>query len=114
MVAGERPHIGRPIPDPSETMSAPAQPRYIGARVRRLEDPRLLRGDARYIDDLVFPGLLHARLVRSGFAHATISGIDVTALRARFADAQVFTGDDVGALAIRAAADLPSVQSFPQ
>jgi aerobic carbon-monoxide dehydrogenase large subunit len=114
MVAGERPHIGRPIPDLSETMSAPAQPRYIGARVRRLEDPRLLRGDARYIDDLVFPGLLHARLVRSGFAHATISGIDVTALRARFADAQVFTGDDVGALAIRAAADLPSVQSFPQ
>ena len=92
----------------------PEQPRYIGARINRLEDPRLVQGQGRYIDDLVLSGMLHARLVRSQFAHATLLNIDTSALRNRFPQALAFTGSDIGSLAIRASADLPSVQSFPQ
>jgi len=92
----------------------PEQPRYIGARITRLEDPRLVRGQGRYIDDLVMPGMLHLRLLRSEFAHARIAGIDASMLQERFPAAQIFTGADIGELAIRAAADLPSVQKFAQ
>lgn len=92
----------------------PEQPRYVGARITRLEDPRLVRGQGRYVDDLIFPGMLHLRLVRSVSAHAKLVNIDVSALHAAFPQAFVFTGGDVGTLAIRAAADLPGVQSFPQ
>jgi carbon-monoxide dehydrogenase large subunit len=93
---------------------APERPRYIGARITRLEDPRLLTGKARYIDDLIVPGMLHVRLVRSALAHAKLTHVDTTALRTRFPRALAFIGEDIGTLAIRAAADLPSVQSFAQ
>jgi carbon-monoxide dehydrogenase large subunit len=94
--------------------SPPEQPRYIGARIKRLEDPRLVQGQGRYIDDMALPGMLHVRLVRSELAHARIVGIDVSALRDSFPTARVFTGEDIGALAIRAAADFPHVQKFAQ
>ena len=45
--------------------------RYFGASVARVEDPRLLRGDGRFVDDIKLPGLLHAALVRSPHAHAS-------------------------------------------
>ena len=92
----------------------PEQPRYIGARITRLEDPRLVAGKGRYIDDLVLPGMLHARILRSELAHARLTSIDTSVLHEDFPQALVFTGDDIGALAIRASADLPGVQSFPQ
>jgi aerobic carbon-monoxide dehydrogenase large subunit len=92
----------------------PEQPRYVGARITRLEDPRLIGGHARFIDDLELRGMLHVRLVRSGLAHAGLIHIDTSAVHARFPHALVFTGGDIGTLAIRAAADLPGVQSFPQ
>lgn len=92
----------------------PEQPRYIGARITRLEDPRLITGQGRYIDDLVLPGMLHARLVRSELAHAKLTNIDTSALHGTFPQALIFTGSDIGSLGIRASADLPSVQSFPQ
>src|SRR5262245_41302313 len=46
--------------------------KYFGASVRRVEDPRLLRGNGRFVDDIKLPGLLHAALVRSPHAHARI------------------------------------------
>lgn len=92
----------------------PEQPRYIGARITRLEDPRLIRGQGRYIDDLVLLGMLHARLVRSELAHAKLTNIDTSALHETFPQALIFTGNDIGSLGIRASADLPSVQSFAQ
>jgi carbon-monoxide dehydrogenase large subunit len=79
------------------------QPRFIGARITRLEDPRLISGQARYIDDLVLPGMLHLRLVRSELAHAKLANIDVSALHEGFPDALVFTGQDIGMLGIRRA-----------
>ena len=50
----------------------------LGKRVRRIEDPALLRGRACFVDDLRFPDLLHAVFVRSGEAHARVRGIDIS------------------------------------
>lgn len=55
---------------------------YMGAPVMRVEDDRLLRGDGRYLDDISYPGLLHAAFVRSEHAHAIVRGIDTTAAAA--------------------------------
>ncbi len=49
--------------------------RYVGAEVRRREDPRLLSGRGRYVDDLHPPGCLHAAVLRSPHAHARIRGV---------------------------------------
>ena len=49
--------------------------RLVGASVKRREDGRLVTGRARYLDDLVVPGLLHLAVVRSVHAHARIRGI---------------------------------------
>jgi carbon-monoxide dehydrogenase large subunit len=56
--------------------------RLVGARVPRIEDPRLLHGRGRFVDDLQPPRLRHAAFVRSAFAHARVDAIDPTAARA--------------------------------
>lgn len=53
--------------------------RYIGERVRRVEDPPLLTGSARYLDDIKLPGMVHAAFVRSPHAHARIGRVEVGA-----------------------------------
>ena len=69
--------------------------KYFGASVPRTEDPRLLRGQARFVDDITLPGLLHATIVRSPHAHARIRGIDSQAARAHPGVAGVFCFDDL-------------------
>jgi carbon-monoxide dehydrogenase large subunit len=59
-----------------------AAPRLVGTRIPRLEDPRLLRGGGRYIDDVKVAGALHVVFIRSPHAHATIGRIDFAAARA--------------------------------
>jgi CO/xanthine dehydrogenase Mo-binding subunit len=49
----------------------------IGTSIKRLEDPRLLTGRGRYVDDVVRPDMLHAVIVRSTHAHARLRGIDL-------------------------------------
>jgi aerobic carbon-monoxide dehydrogenase large subunit len=49
--------------------------RYFGAAVRRREDPRLLRGDGRFVDDIKLAGMAHAAFLRSPHAHARIHAI---------------------------------------
>lgn len=49
----------------------------VGARVRRTNDPRLLRGDGRFVDDLHLDDMVHAVIVRSGVAHGTIRTFEV-------------------------------------
>ena len=49
----------------------------IGQPVLRFEDPRLLRGQGRYINDVNLPGQAYAVFVRSPHAHAKIKSIDV-------------------------------------
>ena len=55
-----------------------ARPKAIGARVQRLEDPRLLAGRGRYVDDRQPQGTLHVAFRRSDQAHARIAGIEVS------------------------------------
>ena len=43
--------------------------RAIGARVLRVEDPRILTGRGRYVDDVTLPGMLHAAFKRSTVPH---------------------------------------------
>ena len=73
--------------------------RHVGARVRRVEDPRLVAGRGRYLDDIGFPGILHAAFVRSLHAHANILGVDVSAATRRPGVAALTGGDLAGRVA---------------
>jgi carbon-monoxide dehydrogenase large subunit len=53
------------------------RPKLVGQRVRRLEDPRLLAGMGRYVDDITPPGTLFVAFRRSDHPHARIRGVDV-------------------------------------
>ncbi|HEY8287992.1 MAG TPA: molybdopterin cofactor-binding domain-containing protein, partial [Acetobacteraceae bacterium] len=69
----------------------------IGQPVTRFEDPRLLRGQGRFINDVTIAGQAHAVLVRSPHAHARILGIDATAAFASPGVLGVFTQADLAA-----------------
>ena len=69
--------------------------KYFGASVKRREDPRFLRGEGRYVDDIKLPGMLHAAFVRSPYAHARITGIRTEAARWLPGVAHVFTFADL-------------------
>jgi aerobic carbon-monoxide dehydrogenase large subunit len=75
----------------AETVTA----RYAGARVRRVEDSRLLTGRGTFVDDISRPGMLHACFVRSPFARARINGIDPSAALAMPGVIAVFTAADL-------------------
>ena len=53
--------------------------KYVGRRVKRNEDPRLLTGQALFVDDVEIPGMLYAAFYRSDYAHATLKSVDVSA-----------------------------------
>ncbi|MGW2651072.1 xanthine dehydrogenase family protein molybdopterin-binding subunit [Streptomyces sp. NPDC001393] len=74
--------------------AAVPQHRYVGQAIKRVEDPRLLRGQAEFIDDLELPGMVHAAFVRSPHPHARIVSIDTSAARALDGVVAVFTGQD--------------------
>src|SRR5256886_5192786 len=50
----------------------------MGHSMKRKEDPRFIRGQGNYIDDIVLPGMLYMDIVRSPFAHAKIVKIDTS------------------------------------
>jgi carbon-monoxide dehydrogenase large subunit len=56
--------------------------RYVGARIERTEDEKLLRGQGQFVDDLKLPNLLHGGVLRSPHAHARIVSIDTSVARA--------------------------------
>ena len=66
----------------------------IGARVQRREDPRLVAGRGRYVDDITVPQLAHMAVVRSPFAHARIKAIDTTVAAAGAGVVAVYTAAD--------------------
>jgi carbon-monoxide dehydrogenase large subunit len=70
--------------------------RYIGERIKRNEDPRLLTGQALFVDDVDLPGMLHAAFKRSDYAHARLLSIDVSAACQRPGVVAVFTAEDMG------------------
>lgn len=63
--------------------------------MRRVEDPRLLRGDGRYTDDVSLPGQSWGVVVRSPYAHAAIRSIDTAPALAVKGVLGVFTGEDL-------------------
>src|SRR5881409_798971 len=69
--------------------------KYFGAAVKRREDPRFLRGEARYDDDVKLSGMLHAAFLRSPHSHARIQAIHAEAARALPGVAAVFTFADL-------------------
>lgn len=69
--------------------------KLIGAKVKRLEDPKLLRGLAQYVDDIRLPGMSHAAMLRSPHAHARIKHIDVSAARRLTGIVAIYTGADL-------------------
>jgi carbon-monoxide dehydrogenase large subunit len=70
----------------------------IGASVRRIEDPPLLRGEGRFAADIDLPGQLHMRVVRAGMAHGRILSIDTAAAAAIPGVVAIWTGADVASL----------------
>jgi len=70
--------------------------RNFGAEVKRVEDPRLLSGRGRYVDDVRLPGMVEAAFVRSSEAHAALGAIDVSAAQALPGVVRVLTMRDFG------------------
>ena len=68
---------------------------YFGKPMKRVEDPRLIKGIATYVDDITLPGMLHAAVLRSPYAHARINNIKADAAKASPGVVGVFTGADV-------------------
>ena len=85
-------------------MSAPddidvTRPQFVGAKVIRREDPRLLSGAGMYVADIKRHGMLHMAFRRSDYAHAAIISIDVEQAKAVDGVVAVYTGDDIAAMA---------------
>ena len=78
----------------------------LGNAVVRLEDPTLLTGSGKYVDDLDCPGAAHVVFVRSSVAHGTMRSVDIEAARSMPGVLAVYHagGDDLG---------LAPFQSFP-
>ncbi|MDP2607183.1 MAG: molybdopterin-dependent oxidoreductase [Deltaproteobacteria bacterium] len=72
--------------------------KFIGARVERAEDNELLTGKGVFVDDIDFPGMLHAYIVRSVHAHAKILRIDTGAAKKAPGVVEVITFKDLGAV----------------
>src|SRR6202162_6345000 len=74
--------------------------RYTGASIKRSEDPRILTGAGRYVDDIKLPGMLHAAFVRSPLAHGRVLSVDVSAARALPGVVAALTGADLEAMTV--------------
>jgi carbon-monoxide dehydrogenase large subunit len=67
----------------------------LGARVKRVEDPKLITGKGRYLDDITLPGMTHIAILRSPYAHANIRSIDTSKAKAAPGVLTVITGADI-------------------
>ncbi|MBI4492759.1 MAG: xanthine dehydrogenase family protein molybdopterin-binding subunit, partial [Chloroflexi bacterium] len=72
--------------------------KLIGAAIRRREDPALVVGAGRFVDDLSLPGLLHLALARSPHPRARVLGIETKAAEVAPGVVAVVTGRDVASL----------------
>jgi len=68
---------------------------YVGQRIKRFEDPRLLIGKGAFVDDLRLPEMLYAVVLRSPYAHARLRSIDTSAARHLPGVVAVLTGQDI-------------------
>lgn len=73
-----------------------AKKKFVGQRITRNEDPRLLTGQALFVDDVHLPGMLHAAFLRSDYAHARILSVDASTAREHPGVVAVYTAADMG------------------
>lgn len=86
---------------------------WVGASVPRREDPRLLAGRGRFVDDVTLPGMLHAQFVRSTEAHAEILSVDLTEVREVPGVVAAYTADELGLADITALLERPAHEFVP-
>lgn len=85
--------------------------KYVGQRIKRTEDPRLIKGLAHYVDDIRLPDTLHVAFVRSVYAHARITSIDTTEALKAAGVVAVYTGKDVAKIGpVPCASALPDLK----
>ena len=86
--------------------------KYVGQRVKRTEDPRLIQGLGHYVDDIKLPDTLHVAFLRSMYAHAKIKSIDTSEASHAPGVVAVYTGKDVAARVgpVPCAAALPDLK----
>src|SRR5262245_18370579 len=68
---------------------------FVGAPLKRREDPRFLTGTSCFTDDLAPAGVLHAGVVLSSHAHARLRMIDAAAARTALGVRLVATAADI-------------------
>ena len=68
--------------------------KYIGKSVLRKEDPRLVTGEAKFLEDIQLPGMVYAVVKRSDYAHAKIKNIDTSEAETMPGVLGVWTGKD--------------------
>ncbi len=73
-----------------------AATQFFGERIKRNEDPRLLRGEALFTDDVNLPGMAHVAFLRSPYAHARILDIDVSMAQEREGVVAIYTAVSLG------------------
>src|SRR3990172_4896814 len=66
----------------------------VGASIKRKEDPRLITGEAKYLDDVQLQGMLYAAILRTPYAHAKIKSINTAKASKYPGVVAVFTGED--------------------
>jgi CO/xanthine dehydrogenase Mo-binding subunit len=71
---------------------------YVGQSIRRKEDARLVRGKGKFVDDIKMLGMLHLVFVRSPYAHATITSVDVSDAEAVLGVVCTLTGEEISKL----------------
>src|SRR4051812_43058290 len=84
-----------------ENLPSATQERPIGfGRLKRKEDARFIRGKGNYLDDIRLPGMLHAAILRSPYAHAKINSIDTSRALEHPNVAAVITAKDLETLGL--------------
>src|SRR5882762_6101552 len=84
---------------------------YVGQRIKRTEDPRLIKGLAHYVDDIRLPDTLHVAFVRSVYAHARIKSVDASEALKSPGVVAVYTGKDVAKIGpVPCASALPGLK----
>ena len=86
---------------------------WVGASVARREDPRLLAGRGRFVDDIALPRMLHAAFVRSTEAHASVTSVDLTEVRETPGVLAAFDAADLALSDITALLDRPAEEFTP-
>ena len=76
-------------------VEAPPNAKVVGTRRQRREDPALLTGEGKFVDDLSVPGALHLAVIRSPYAHARITSVDVSGALGLPGVVAAFSGADL-------------------